>query len=357
MVLLWIVTAIGVAGFAAGMLGVIGIVRDSRRMGTLVLALGGLAVGVFALGMLLYERGHPGLLLGAAILALAALVLGNLLGYPVLVVFLLWSGITVLRRETRTLGNALALLAGVALIVLPSTLRLLEPPGVVQEDPGYMIRYGIHLGAVLLVAYVACAFSAFLGAALIYRWRRKRIQPEAIIVLGAGLIRGKVPPLLAGRLERGLQAQRDDGGRPTIIASGGQGVDEPFPEGVAMREYLIGQGADPDRVVAETESSNTWENLRFSRRLLPEPESPVLVVTSSYHVFRTALLTRSLGMQAHVVGARTAWYFLPSAVLREFVGAMRDRWVFHLVAGCLIAGFAVLVTLVLVPAMVPPAQA
>ena len=173
------------------------------------------------------------------------------------------------------------------------------------------------------------------AAWLLYQRRRIRTEPEAIIVLGSGLINGKVPPLLAARLKRGFAVQSQFGSRPTIITSGGQGADEPRPEGEAMRDYLIEHGAEPSRVVAETESRTTEENLRFSRKLLSEPNAPVVLATNNYHVFRAALLSRSLEMRAHVVGAPTAWYYFPSAFIREFVGVIRDRLRFTvLVSSC-----------------------
>ena len=121
-----------------------------------------------------------------------------------------------------------------------------------------------------------------------------------------------------------------------------------------MREYLLSQGVDPGHVAAETESTNTEENLRFSHSLLRTSNTPVVVVTSSYHTFRAALLTRSLSMRAHVVGARTAWYYLPSATLREFIGAIRDQWKIHAICLSALIAFAVLFTIVLVPAAAPP---
>ncbi|WP_258934369.1 YdcF family protein [Nesterenkonia pannonica] len=263
--------------------------------------------------------------------ALVILVAGNVLGYPALTVILLWSGVTVLRRESRSLGNALALLGGAALVVLPAALRWLEPTGVVRDDAEYLSRYGLHLAATLFVGYFGFCFSVFLVASLLYRWRPVRLTPEAVVVLGAGLVNDQVPPLLAGRLDQGWEAQRRYGA-PLLITSGGQGDDEPVPEGRAMRDYLIDRGAEPDRVIAETASRNTAENLELSRALLSDPHAPVLVVTSSYHVFRAALLTRQLGMRAHVIGSGTAWYFLPSAVIREFIGILRDQLRFHVAA-------------------------
>ncbi|GAA1163012.1 YdcF family protein [Nesterenkonia sandarakina] len=315
-------------------------VRDGRRLGAFILGMAAALIALVAGGFLALELGHSGVLLGTGVTVLVILVAGNVLGYPVLTVFLLWSGVTVLRRESRSLGNALALLGGVALVVLPTTLRLLEPDGIVRDDVGYLIRYGLHLAVTLLVGYFGFCFAVFLVASLLYRWRPVRLTPEAVIVLGAGLIDGRVPPLLAGRLDKGLEAQRRYEA-PLLVTSGGQGPDEPVPEGQAMRDYLIGQGTEPDQVIPETASRNTAENLEFSRALVSDPQSPVLVVTSSYHAFRAALLTRQLGMRAHVIGAKTAWYFLPSAVIREFIGILRDQLRFHIAAVVLIGALSV----------------
>ncbi|MDZ5078050.1 hypothetical protein [Nesterenkonia sp. HG001] len=67
-------------------------------------------------GLLALEHGHPEVLIGTGLTAVVILVAGNVLGYPVLTVFLLWSGVTVLRRESRSLGNASALVTGIALV-------------------------------------------------------------------------------------------------------------------------------------------------------------------------------------------------------------------------------------------------
>ncbi|MGC5617324.1 YdcF family protein [Georgenia sp. Z1491] len=350
----WILVVVALLGLSATAAGVVGIVRDGRRISTLVRAVLGLGTAVLAVALLLYSWGHEGMLLTVGIAALVVVVLGNVLGYPLLVLFLLWSGVTVLRRESRTLGNALALVAGVGLVLLPGTLGLLEPSGTAQPDAGYMVRYAVHLALVLIVAELAFSFAAFLGASVLYRWRRTRVVPEAVIVLGSGLRDGEVPPLLSGRLERGLRAQQEHDGRPVIITSGGQGPDEPRSEGVAMREYLLERGTEPDRVVAETESRNTSENLRFSRRLLTAADAPVEVVTSSYHVFRAALLTRDLGMRARVLGSRTAWYYVASAMLREFAALTRDHLRLHATVVVLLVALAVALTLVVVPASGTP---
>jgi uncharacterized SAM-binding protein YcdF (DUF218 family) len=80
-------------------------------------------------------------------------------------------------------------------------------------------------------------------------------------------------------------------------------------------------------VVAETASRTTEENLRFSHRLLAEhgQDGPFLVATSRYHAFRAALLARSLGYADEAIGGPTAFYYVPSATLREFLAILSYR--------------------------------
>ena len=138
-----------------------------------------------------------------------------------------------------------------------------------------------------------------------------------------------MPTLLAHRLDAAADAWRDEralGHDPLVVPSGGQGDDEPMAEGVAMTAYLVAHGIPPEAVATEDRSTTTEENLLLSREILRArglaEAGHLRVVTSNYHVGRAALLTRRLGIDADVTGGPTAWYFLPSAFLREFLAAL-----------------------------------
>lgn len=351
-----LIVGLGILGTIAAAIGTIRFVRDPRRISAYAYSIVGLGAALMSLGLVLYlEADSPHLLITTAVVAGGVLVLGNLIGYPGLIAFLIWAGVTTVRRESRTLANMLSLIAGIGLLFLPTTLALFEPADVARDDLTYHLQYGIHLGLFLLVTYIACCFGVFIVASVAYRFRKLHTGAAAIIVLGSGLINGKVPPLLADRLQRGMKAQQHDVGHPVIITSGGQGANEPRPEGAAMRDYLIDQGVDPERVIAEEQSTTTEENLVYSQRLLPENDSPVTVVTSNYHVFRAALLTRALGLRAQVVGAPTVWYYLPGAIIREFVAVMRDHLRIHVIAVVAIIALTMAFTHWIVPALVMPA--
>jgi uncharacterized SAM-binding protein YcdF (DUF218 family) len=53
-------------------------------------------------------------------------------------------------------------------------------------------------------------------------------------------------------------------------------------------------------------------------------------VTSNFHVFRTAMIARRAGIRGQVTGARTAGYYWPSAMLREFAAVFVRYWVVNL---------------------------
>ncbi|KQS16248.1 YdcF family protein [Frigoribacterium sp. Leaf186] len=319
--------------------------RDARRFrnGVFLLMAGGFAV--VALSGLLVAAFPP---LVFVFVVAAVLV-------PVLVlalaVFAIANGVTMLRSEGRSLGNLLSLLVGVALIGVPFVVVVLVETGRRSSVPALQdVTFGLGVVVVFVTGYAALTFAAFTLWSLVYARPRVREQPDALIVLGSGLIRGEVPPLLRSRLDRALAIYRatpDGVRRPVLVPSGGQGADEPRPEGAAMAEYLIAQGADPADVHPETESRSTRENLVLSGRVLTDAgrTGPTLVVTNNYHVLRAALLARDTGSSADVVGSPTAAYYVPSAFLREWVAVMVEHKLLNLL---FVAPFVVLLASLLV---------
>ncbi|MFB9523553.1 YdcF family protein [Streptomyces cremeus] len=301
---------------------VVGMLRDRRRLRNgfyLVFALFFTLVGV----MLKTGQTHPRLAVAFA----GVLLVLALLSALVLAWFLVRNGLTMLRKEGRSLGNLLSLLAGLGMIGLGAML-------VASLATGSRALSTVTVVAVLVVGYVSFLFTCFLLYALLYGWFKPRGRIDFVVVLGAGLIRNQVPPLLAGRLDKGLkvyESQLAAGGSPMLVTSGGQGPDEDRPEGQAMAEYLIAAGVPGDRIIQETQSRTTEENLAFSGALMRDvdPGYRCVVVTNNYHAFRAALMARKTGINGQVVGSRTARYFWPSAIIREFAAVFMQHKVIN----------------------------
>nr|BFF18069.1 YdcF family protein [Promicromonospora thailandica] len=277
-----------------------------------------LQIGAALAGLDENTRNIVGGLLMLAVPLLAGLALG---------VALVLNGLTMLRRERRSLGNMLSLLAGVAVLGVIGV-------GVLSVATGWLLPAVVLLLFAAPIEYVGFGFAVYLGWSFVYaRLARRAPDPVAVVVLGSGLIRGQVPPLLGQRVALGVEVQ---GGQdaPLLVLSGGQGADEPRSEGEAMAEYARGLGAPSECLLVEGAARTTEQNLRYSRALLADAgvEGPLLAVTNDYHAFRAATLLRRLGIAGHAIGARTARYFLPSALLREFIALLRDHRVLNAVA-------------------------
>ena len=246
----------------------------------------------------------------------------------VLAVFLIANGVTMMRREGRSLANLLSLAAGAG-IVLFITLKALANHTRWELLDTWVDAAGFVLG------YVSLLFVCFLLYSFVYGRIRPRRAVDFVVVLGAGLIGGsRVPPLLASRLDRGsaaFHAERARGREPMLLTSGGQGPDEDLPEARAMADYLIAGGMPADRILIEDRSCTTQENLRFSKALMQDrkPDYRALVVTNDFHVMRAAQIARKEKVEAQVIGAPTARYFWPSATIREFVAIFQSHRVLN----------------------------
>ncbi|WP_045563682.1 YdcF family protein, partial [Streptomyces sp. FxanaA7] len=194
-----------------------------------------------------------------------------------------------------------------------------------------------------VLGYVSLLFVCFLLYSFVYGRIPHRHSVDFVVVLGSGLIGGsRVPPLLAGRLNRGraaFDAERAKGQETMLLTSGGQGPDEDLPEARAMADYLIASGVPADRIIIEDKSRTTQENLRFSKALMQDRKTDyrALVVTNNFHVMRAAQVARKEKVEAQVIGAPTARYFWPSATIREFMAVFLSHRVLNFTICALLA--------------------
>lgn len=260
-----------------------------------------------------------------AVIPLLILAVGVPLTVVALTVFLFVNGFTMIRREGLRASSVLTTLAGLVIVGF-GALSLLA------LGSRNTVLISLTIGVAGMLFYVSFVFCCFLAYSVFYGRVRQRRDVDFVVVLGAGLIRGEVSKLLAGRLDRGRQVWervRGRGGSPLMITSGGQGADEPVSEARAMADYLISTGVPAGAVLLEDKSTTTLENLTFSRRIMLEdrPDYRCVIVTSNYHVLRAALYARRAKVNGQVLGAPTARYFWPNAFLREFVAVLvENRW-------------------------------
>lgn len=183
--------------------------------------------------------------------------------------------------------------------------------------------------------YCECMLIGAIIANVLAAKRVPALDKDFIIILGCGIMNdGSPTPLLRGRIEKALEfydRQLAAGGKaPVFITSGGQGPDEVISESECIKRYLIKKGISENRIIQEDKSSDTFENMKFSKEKLiglgrEISDTRIAFATNKYHVFRSGLYAKRVKLKAEGIGSDTKWYFWPNASVREFVGLMTEH--------------------------------
>ncbi|MBR0419652.1 MAG: YdcF family protein [Erysipelotrichaceae bacterium] len=254
-----------------------------------------------------------------------------LLTFPLILVFsigLVISNISLIRHEGKSLSNFLAII--LAILMIAGEVILYRYDFYASGSQFEVMVHDIFANSFAAIyLYFECMVIGTIIAFVIVSRYEPNYDKEFMIVLGCGLMKdGSLTPLLKGRVDRALQFYNNQkkltGKELTFIPSGGQGPDEVISESEAMKRYLLSQGIKEELIVKEDKSGTTEENMAFSKKIIEEldPEADVAFSTTNYHVFRAGLFARRVKMRAQGVGAKTKWYFMINATVREFVGLL-----------------------------------
>ena len=240
------------------------------------------------------------------------------------IIFMLVNEVQLVRREGFSLSHALPLLFACAIVAW----FLAVPAALIVGAPRFVL--GFLFAMTLCGAWFFLSFTALLLYSWLYRSLPRKRQYDFIVIHGAGLNGTALTPLLRGRVDRAYDLWIKQQKRGIFIPSGGQGSDEEISEAEAMARYLRSREVPDSDIVLEDRSTTTWENLTYSRDLiaqLSEGNLPrVALVTSDYHVFRTAMYARAVSFNADGLGSKTAGYYFPTAFIREFIAISRRYW-------------------------------
>jgi uncharacterized SAM-binding protein YcdF (DUF218 family) len=163
-------------------------------------------------------------------------------------------------------------------------------------------------------------------------FEKPKEEPDYIVVLGTTVYESGPCYLLRQRLQEAVKWAKtyEDA---MLVVTGGQGETEPFTEGSEMKRYLVEElGISEDRILVEEESKNTYENMRFTGELLKKEDenfsyenTPILVVTNDFHMYRSIQIAQKAGYEK-VSGAPSGTYIFlfPHYMVREFCAILKN---------------------------------
>ncbi len=178
---------------------------------------------------------------------------------------------------------------------------------------------------VITIIAIGVCFGLLLEGTIIYH-SQKEAKPgvKYLIVLGAQVRGDRITKSLKYRLDTAkeyLNANLET----KVIVSGGQGPGENLSEAEAMSRYLVEHGIDESRIIMEGNSTNTVENIQFSKSLLPSDNTSIAVVTNGFHVFRSICIAKKQGLtNVQGLAAPSDQILTINYYVREAAGVMKD---------------------------------
>jgi len=125
-------------------------------------------------------------------------------------------------------------------------------------------------------------------------------KADVAVILGNRVYaNGRLSSWLQGRVDEALELYKEKKVRK-IFASGGISTSEDggYPEGTAMKSYLVDHGVPAEDVIADNAGVNTyWTARDFLEWNKTKHYQSVIVVSQFYHITRTKYIFHKLGIQ------------------------------------------------------------
>ena len=172
----------------------------------------------------------------------------------------------------------------------------------------------LRIGFCLLTAVILYCCGRVAAGSVI----RTRNAADHVIVPGLALENGKPPRDLLLRLDSAAAyaAEHPDA---VLILTGGNPDASGRTEAAVMQQLLLERGVNPVQMRLEDQAETTRDNFRNTVRML-EPGTPVVIITSNYHMDRACRTAKRAGFRRILRWpARSGLYAYGSNMLWEVI--------------------------------------
>ena len=193
-----------------------------------------------------------------------------------------------------------------------------------QNWPWVYIYDFVEYLVYLTVVYLECIFIGTIVIALKAARKKLNFDKDYIIILWCKMRKdGSLTNLLKWRVDKAIDfrnKQLKAGWKDLIfVPSGGKGSDEIISEAEAMKNYLIKKWIDEKNILIEDKAKNTYENIKFSNKLINNKNANIAFSTTKYHILRAGLLATEQWLYFEWMWSKTKRYFWINAFIREFI--------------------------------------
>jgi len=164
------------------------------------------------------------------------------------------------------------------------------------QKHGHRMRW---LAALLLL--VTVGWFVWVYAQIVSTANVDNAQPaDAIAVFGAAEYGGRPSPVLHARLDKAVSLYNRGMAPVVVTLGGGSDKDSGRTEGGVGRDYLLANGVPYDKIIAETKSIDTEQQVnRLAAIAEHEHFHHIIVVSDGTHLFRIELLCHRVGLDVY----------------------------------------------------------
>lgn len=128
---------------------------------------------------------------------------------------------------------------------------------------------------------------------------------DYIVILGAGIRRGKPSPMLEDRLKTGISLYNNDISNKILIT--GDHMNDDYDEVTVMKNYLLEHGIPEEDIITDNYGISTYDSIYRVKNVYKS--NKVVIVSQRYHLYRTLFLSDNLDLESYGVEANLRYYY------------------------------------------------
>ena len=128
---------------------------------------------------------------------------------------------------------------------------------------------------------------------------------DYIVILGAGIRRGKPSPMLEDRLKTGISLYNNDISNKILIT--GDHMNDDYDEVTVMKNYLLEHGIPEEDIITDNYGISTYDSIYRVKNVYKS--NKVVIVSQRYHLYRALFLSDNLDLESYGVEADLRYYY------------------------------------------------
>lgn len=145
-------------------------------------------------------------------------------------------------------------------------------------------------------------------------------EKDYLLILGYRLENNEAAPALKMRCAKAAEYLAEHKNTVAIACGGITGKNQTKSEAQVIRELLVANGVQPERIILEDKSTTTAENFYNAKKIIGDTDNvKIALLSSERHLLRASVLAKKCGIDAQTVAAPSPSGAKLTGYIKEFL--------------------------------------